>query len=714
LTGRSRADQLGGVEQLIALLPHSDRGKDARTALDEFIGGSLTKPGFTSTVAVTRALGALDALNRPMPDIASAGARRPALAHVRAAVSVVRQGVGREPRVFLIAVAGSVAYAALTIGLAFVLARVARAEWYPPAVGGRAGTWSVLAAGSVVAGIFLGRALALFAQRIGARVIQIRLRTMYRAMVADRYANLPMRWHRQYGSDERIAVAHSDTETAWRPVAALPVAVGGTIIATFTLLSLALIDLRIAVVGVVLLVALVGASLAHMLVLDGPVARAKALRAEVFALSTGAGDGGERKRRFDCASAQLRTAVIRVRTVRALFDPVVAALPALAGLVVIGILAVNGPPVTNGRLLAALCLFTVIASPVKGVGWLLTELAGGAAAAERLRYVMAAGDGLKYGSAPAAREPSTLCFDAVTVHRPEGSDPQPLLRNVNLELRPGRIIAVVGAPGSGRSAFAMLAARRLDPDLGAVRFGGTDLRSLSRDALDGDIAFVPPSPHTLVGTVRSAIELGREGVSDDDVWRALQVVREDEFIARLKDGIDSPVHADGCRFSGRQRHRLAMASAVVGRPRLVVLDSISDGAEFDASVLSRMRRLHGSTIVVVTNQVDAIVLADDVVYLDGSGGTTNAAHSVLMRSDPAYAQLFAWNRETPVSKVIGRDSSRVRAESVLYRPPNRIDGRDGPIEYWAAVTGMLRRSLRRRRAEPASTSTASSERKART
>ncbi|MEU7867002.1 ABC transporter ATP-binding protein [Dactylosporangium sp. NPDC049140] len=698
LAGRSRRDQRAGVEQMIVLLGHAGHAGAARAALDEFIAGSLTRAGDTSTVGLARALTALEepVERGPEPPPGPAEPRRATLRRLWAMVGILRRGVRQERAMFAVAVAGSLLYSTLTVGMAYALYR-----WYLTAGAGPVGSWSLALSGVAVAALLVGRAVGQFAQRLGARVVQIRLRARYQRLVADDYVDLSMRWHRRHPAGARIGTARSDTENAWRPVAALPVAAGGAVIVAATLAALVRLDPRVAGVGVVLLVALLGANLAYLLVVNPYVARAKAMRAEVFALSGGLGQSSRRRERFERASARLRGAVLRVRTVRSVFDPLIAALPAFAGLAVVGILALDGRTGADGRLLASLFLFTVIASPVRSAGALLAELAGGAPAVQRLEHVLSAGERMTYGAGSArpsalpaprtspglisggrrAGAPAAMSFESVTVAEDEL---RPILRDVTLELGRGRLIAVVGASGAGRSAFAMLAARRFDPDLGTVRLGGTDLRSLRPEVLDEAIAFVPAAPHLYDGTVRSTVALGRERVSDQEVWRALRAVKEDRFVARLATGIDSPVRAGGVRFSRRQYRRLLVAGALAGRPQLLVLDA--DGDEFDAGLLGSIRRYHDATILVVTEQAQAIRSADEVVYIDADGSIVAQPHMTLMRTNLAYRRLFRGYPGPSGPPRRPGDGPR-RSTDALSAPPNRAYVRQGPIEFLAAAAG---------------------------
>jgi ABC-type multidrug transport system fused ATPase/permease subunit len=239
------------------------------------------------------------------------------------------------------------------------------------------------------------------------------------------------------------------------------------------------------------------------------------------------------------------------------------------------------------------------------------------------------------------RVEGAVALDGVRFRYPARPDVD-ALAGVDLRVRPGEVIALVGRSGAGKSTILNLLLRFYDPDEGRVSIDGHDARTLDPSWLRSQIGVVLQEPALFSGTIADNIRYGLPARSDAEVAAAAELACAREFIERMPDGFATPVGARGVQLSGGQRQRLAIARAVLRRSPILILDEATNAldAESEAFVHQALRALdYGPTTFIIAHRLSTVINIDRVVVLDRGRIVDSGRHDELVKTSSIYRQL---------------------------------------------------------------------------
>jgi ATP-binding cassette subfamily B protein len=359
------------------------------------------------------------------------------------------------------------------------------------------------------------------------------------------------------------------------------------------------------------------------------------------------GRGRFKSQQYDEAARQLyETSMDKVR-LSARFWTFLEIIPNLAVVLVLllGAIGVGRGDLSPGTLVAFITLVLSLVWPVASLGVILAMAQEAMTAAARVLEIFDTEPTIVSGGRVLDEPRGHLRFEAVEFTFP-GSD-KPVLRGVDLDVAPGETVAVVGATGSGKTTLTALVPRLLDVTGGRVTIDGVDVRDLTLPNLRTIVATAFEEPTLFSMSARENLLLGRRSAEEDEIRAAVSVAQAG-FVYDLPWGLDTRIGEQGMSLSGGQRQRLALARAVLARPKILVLDDTLSSLDVHTEKLveTALRLvLDDATGIVVAHRASTVLLADKVALLQDGTITHVGTHSELLADVPAYRELLAAESE---------------------------------------------------------------------
>jgi ABC-type multidrug transport system fused ATPase/permease subunit len=348
--------------------------------------------------------------------------------------------------------------------------------------------------------------------------------------------------------------------------------------------------------------------------------------------------------KFERRSEAVFEQSVRANRQRAFYLPLMSFLPLLAQA---GVLLVGGRMVVHGTLpLHEFVVFNLLVMmlvlPLRMLGMWIGQAQRATASGERIFQVIDEPEDVT--DAPDAVElppgEGRIRFRIVTF----GYQPKrPVLRDVDLEIEPGRTIALIGHTGAGKTTLAALVPRFYDVQAGRVELDGVDVRGVKLRSLRRAIGVVAQDPFLFSATIRENIAFGNPAATDEEVVEAARLAQAHDFIASLPDGYETVIGERGITLSGGQRQRIAIARALVVDPRVLILDDAT--ASVDATTEARIRlglreAMRGRTTIIIAHRLSTLALADELVVLEHGRVAARGTHEELIETSDVYREIY--------------------------------------------------------------------------
>ncbi len=344
-------------------------------------------------------------------------------------------------------------------------------------------------------------------------------------------------------------------------------------------------------------------------------------------------------------------ASLKARKVKALLSPIVSITVALCTAVVLwrGSALILAGVMTAGALTVFLSYLSKFFKPVQDLAKMTNAIAQAAVGVERVRNILDADTIIPERPDPFVPEKikGEIEFEHVAFAYVDDS---PVLKDVSFHIEPGQMVGVVGPTGGGKSTIVSLIPRFYDPNAGAVKIDGRDVRDYQHLALRDHIGYVLQETILFEGTIRENIAYGRKGVTEEQILEAAKLANADEFISRMPHGYDTMVGERGDTLSGGQRQRIGIARAIIRDNPILILDEPTAALDTESErlVIEALERLmKGRTVITIAHRLSTIRDAHKIIVLKGGVVAEEGTHDELLAKGGVYAELYKIQFSTP-------------------------------------------------------------------
>jgi len=291
--------------------------------------------------------------------------------------------------------------------------------------------------------------------------------------------------------------------------------------------------------------------------------------------------------------------------------------------------------------MAAVTYVTQVVSSIMMVTMMVQSISRAAAAAKRVTEVLETHPVILGGKENAPVAPVAISMRGVGFRYP-GTNGDPILRDVSLEVKKGETLAIIGATGCGKTTLVNLIPRFYDATEGSILIDGVNIRDYDLGTLRKKIGYVMQKSRLFSDTVANNLRWGDPNANSEQLRHAAEVAQAHEFISRMPDGYDNYVAEKGASLSGGQKQRLSIARALVRRPEILILDDSTSA--LDLATESKLRRalreaLRETTVILIAQRIASVKEADRIAVMENGTVIACAPHEELMKTCPTYVEI---------------------------------------------------------------------------
>ena len=302
---------------------------------------------------------------------------------------------------------------------------------------------------------------------------------------------------------------------------------------------------------------------------------------------------------------------------------------------------VQSDPTVVGSIASFVNYLSQIIFTIVMVGFLGNSVSRAVISMRRIREILDAEPAMTFKDVPDEELVGSLSFENVTFTYP--MDKEPMLKDVTFTIEPGQMVGVVGATGAGKSTLAQLIPRLFDPQEGAIKIGGKDIREVSEGSLRKTVSIVLQRAILFSGTIADNLRQGKGDATLFEMERAANIAQASEFIHRMEKSFESPVEERGTNFSGGQKQRMSIARGIVSNPRILIFDDSTSALDAKSERLVQEalnKDLKGTTTIIIAQKISSVVHADKILVLDQGRLIGQGRHADLVANNAVYREIY--------------------------------------------------------------------------
>ena len=302
---------------------------------------------------------------------------------------------------------------------------------------------------------------------------------------------------------------------------------------------------------------------------------------------------------------------------------------------------VQSDPTVVGSIASFVNYLSQIIFTIVMVGFLGNSVSRAVISMRRIREILDAEPAMTFKDVPDEELVGSLSFENVTFTYP--MDKEPMLKDVTFTIEPGQMVGVVGATGAGKSTLAQLIPRLFDPQEGAIKIGGKDIREVSEGTLRKTVSIVLQRAILFSGTIADNLRQGKGDATLFEMERAANIAQASEFIHRMEKSFESPVEERGTNFSGGQKQRMSIARGIVSNPRILIFDDSTSALDSKSERLVQEaldKDLKGTTTIIIAQKISSVVHADKILVLDQGRLIGQGTHADLVANNAVYREIY--------------------------------------------------------------------------